>query len=58
MSDKSKNPGPEKNIEYEKLKTQVLVKMQLLIGCCRTKSITKAMIEKSIQEFIKELDKK
>ena len=42
----------------EKLKTEVLVKMQLLIGCCRTSSITKKQIEKSIQEFVKKLESK
>lgn len=44
--------------KYEALKTEVLVKFQLLIGCCRIKTITKAQIEKSIEAFVKKIEAK
>ena len=41
--------------ELEKLKTQVIVKLTMLIGACRVKSISKKQIEQSLERFIEEL---
>jgi len=46
-----------RNDPVERLKTMVIVKMHMLRGCCNTASIKKNKIEKSIQEFIKEVEK-
>lgn len=40
--------------QYE---TMVKVKLELLRGCCNTSSIKKSQIAKSIEEFIRKLDK-
>ena len=39
----------------EEFKTMVLVKLELLRGCCNVSSIKKSQIEKSIEEFIKKV---
>lgn len=39
------------------LKTQVIVKLTMLIGACRVSRITKKDIEKSLEQFIKELER-
>lgn len=46
-----------KNEAFKNLKTEVIVKLHLLVGCCRTKAISKAQIEKSIQAFIEKVEK-
>jgi len=46
-----------RNDPVERLKTMVIVKMHMLRGCCNTASIKKNQIEKSIQDFIVEVEK-
>ena len=43
--------------EVEKLRTQVIVKLTLLIGACRVPSVKKKQIEQSLEEFIATLEK-
>lgn len=44
--------------EAEKLREQVIIKLTMLIGACRSPKIRKSEIEESIERFIKELEKK
>lgn len=41
--------------KYKELKTQVVVKLTLLVGACRMPSVKKKQIEESLERFIKEL---
>lgn len=42
-------------IEKEKFKTMVIVKLEMLRGCCNIKTISKKQIAKSIEEFIEKI---
>lgn len=41
----------------EALRTQVIVKLTMLIGACRISTIKKKDIEQSLERFIKELER-
>lgn len=45
----------KEKINKDEFKTMVVVKLEMLRGCCNVKTISKKQIEKSIQEFIKKL---
>ena len=40
----------------EEFKTMVLVKLELLRGCCQVSTINKKQIAKSIEDFIKKVE--
>lgn len=47
-----KDRDSSKSMTLDKFKTMVVVKLELLRGCCNTSSIKKSQISKSIEEFI------
>jgi hypothetical protein len=47
----------EKEEAFNNFKTEVLVKLEMLRGCCQVQSIKKSQIAESIKEFIKKVEK-
>ncbi len=42
--------------KFDEFKTMVLVKLEMLRGCCNVSSIKKKQMEQSIREFIKKVE--